>query len=139
MSEVKQRVKIKGDVYWAQLDKINEMSGKYQVNICNLSDAAVAALEEMGLSVSSDADKKSDMGNYITCKSEKPIRAYDTDGDELTELVGNASKCKALIGTYAWTYKNKKGLSPSLAKLVITDLVEYAAGGALNADDEDVL
>ena len=139
MSEVKQRVKIKGDAYWAQLDKINEMSGKYQVNICNLSDAAVAALEEMGLSVSSDADKKPDMGNYITCKSEKPIKAYDPDGDEITELVGNASKCKALIGTYAWTYKNKKGLSPSLAKLVITDLVEYAAGGALNADDEDVL
>jgi hypothetical protein len=79
------------------------------------------------------------MGNYITCKSEKPIKAYDTDGDEITELVGNASKCKALIGSYPWTYKNKKGLSPSLAKLVITDLIEYVGGGALGADDEDVL
>jgi hypothetical protein len=35
-------------------------------------------------------------------------------------------------------YKNKKGVSPSLVKLVITDLVEYAsAGGSL--DDDDVL
>jgi hypothetical protein len=44
-----------------------------------------------------------------------------------------------MIGSYAWTYKNKKGVSPSLAKLVITDLVEYASGGNISADDEDVL
>ena len=133
-----ERVKIKGDVYWAQLDKINEMSGKYQVDICNLSDAAVEALEAMGLSVNSNAEKKADMGRYITCKSERPIKAYDTDNDEVTENIGNGSKCKALIGTYPWVHKAKKGLSPSMSKLVITDLVEYA-GGSLNADDEDVL
>jgi hypothetical protein len=44
-----------------------------------------------------------------------------------------------MIGSYAWTYKNKKGISPSLAKLVVTDLVAYAGGGDISADDEDVL
>jgi hypothetical protein len=44
-----------------------------------------------------------------------------------------------LVGSYDWTYKNKKGVSPSLIKLVITDLVEYAGAGGIDADDEDVL
>jgi len=132
------RIKLKCDLYWAQLNKMNDMSGAYQVNLCNLSDAAVAALEEMGISVLEDSEKKADMGRYITCKSKnRPIKAFDVDGDEITENIGNGSKAKALVGAYEWTYKNKKGISPTLAKLVVTDLVEYADGGKL--DDEDVL
>lgn len=132
------RIKIKADVYWAQLNKINEMSNKYQVNLCNLSDAAVEALEAMGVSVSIGEDKKADMGRYITCKSNNPIRAYDTDGDEISELIGNGSKAKAVVGSYEWKYKNKKGTSPSLKKLVITNLVEYASDGG-SIDDEEAL
>lgn len=131
-------VKIKCDVFWAQLNKVNDMSGKFQLNLCNLSDAAVSALEELGISVLEDKEKKADMGRYITCKSEKPMKAFDVDGDEITENIGNGSKAKALISCYSWTYKNKKGVSPSLKKLVVTDLIEYADGG-LKADDEDVL
>jgi len=140
MTDEKKKVKIKCDIYWAQLNKMNEMSGAYQVNLCNLSDAAAEALEEMGLSVNQDSEKKADMGKYITCKSrQKPIKAFDVDGDEITEDIGNGSKAKALVGTYSWTHKNKKGLSPSLIKLVVTDLIEYAGGGGISADDEDVL
>jgi len=140
MSDEKTVIKIKCDIYWAQHNKVNDMSGKYQINLCNLSEAAAAALEEMGITVQIGDDKKAEMGKYITCKSEKPIRVYDTDGDEINENIGNGSKGKAMVGSYSWTYKNKKGVSPSLKKLVVTDLVEYnAAGGGLSADDEDVL
>jgi hypothetical protein len=136
----RKKIKIKCDLFWAQLNKINEMSGAYQVNLCNLSDAAVQGLEEMGISVLEDAEKKADMGRYITCKSKnRPMKAFDVDGDEITEDIGNGSKAKALVGCYAWTYKNKKGVSPSLVKLVVTDLVEYAGAGGMEADDEDVL
>jgi len=76
------------------------------------------------------------MGKYITCKSNKPIRAYDTDGEEIDILIGNKSQCKALVSSYEWSYKNKKGVSPSLKKLVITDLIEYASGNDLSADEE---
>lgn len=140
MSEQK-RVKIKCDIYWAQLNNINDMSGKYQVDLCNLSDAAVKALEDMGISVLENAEKKPEMGKYITCKSEKPIKAFDADGDEIGAdvSIGNTSKGKAMIGAYEWTYKNKKGISPTLNKLVITDLVEYEAAAGLSADDDDVL
>jgi len=140
MTDEKKKLKIKCDIYWAQLNKMNEMSGAYQVNLCNLSDAAAEALEEMGLSVNQDSEKKADMGKYITCKSKnKPMKAFDVDGDEITEDIGNGSKAKALVGTYDWTYKNKKGVSASLIKLVVTDLVEYSGGGGISADDEDVL
>jgi hypothetical protein len=139
MSEEKQSIKMKCDIFWAQHNKINDMSGKYQINLCNLSDAAVEALEGMGISVATGEDKKADMGRYITCKSEKPIKVFDVDGDEITEAIGNGSKAKAMVSTYSWTYKNKKGISPSLRKLVVTDLVEYAGNGGLSADDEDVL
>jgi hypothetical protein len=140
MTDEKKKVKIKCDIYWAQLNKMNDLSGAYQVNLCNLSDAAAEALEEMGLSINQDSEKKADMGKYITCKSKnKPMKAFDADGDEITEDIGNGSKAKALVGTYNWTYKNKKGLSPSLIKLVVTDLVEYTGAGNIDADDEDVL
>ena len=128
MTTENKRIKIKGDVYWAQLDKVNEMSGKYQVNLCNLSAAAVTALEGMGISVMVGSEAKEAMGSYITCKSSKPIRAFDADGLPVT-----------MIGSYPWTYKNKKGVSPSLGKLVITDLVAYDEGEAMTAEDEDVL
>ena len=139
MSEEKKAIKLKADVFWCQHNKVNDMSGKFQLNLCNLSDAAVEALEEMGISVQTGEDKKADMGRYITCKSEKPMRVFDTENDEITEAIGNGSKAKALVSSYSWTYKNKKGVSPSLKKLVVTDLVEYAATSGISADDEDVL
>lgn len=133
------RVKIKCDVFWAQLNKKNEMSDAYQVNLCNLSDAAVKALEDMGISVLENKEKKAEMGRYITCKSQKPIKAFDEDGQEIDSdvSIGNGSKAKAMITAYEWSYKNKKGVSPSLSKLVITDLVEYATENL--SDDDDVL
>lgn len=126
-------VKLKADIYWCQHDVINEMSGKYQINLCNLSDAAVEALEAMDITVA----EKEGQGKYITCKSSNPIKLHDADGLPYTGKVGNGSKAKAVIDAYAWTYKNKKGISPSLKKIVITDLVEYGADA--NIDDDEVL
>ena len=133
------KLKLKADVYWASLNRKNEMADAYTVDLCNLSDKAVAALEDMGISVQENAEKKPEQGRYITCKSQRPIKAFDTDNEEIVEDVGNGSKAICMIGSYAWTYKNKKGVSPSLAKLVITDLVVFAGGATISADDEDVL
>jgi hypothetical protein len=133
------KLKLKCDIYWAQLNRKNEMADAYTVDLCNLSDKAVAALEDMGISVQENAEKKPEQGKYITCKSQKPIKAFDTDGVDIVEDIGNGSKAICMVGSYAWTYKNKKGVSPSLVKLVITDLVEYAGTANISADDEDVL
>lgn len=133
------KLKLKADIYWASLNRKNEMADAYTVDLCNLSDKAVAALEEMGISVQENAEKKPEQGRYITCKSQRPIKAFDPDNEEIVEDIGNGSKAICMVGSYPWTYKNKKGISPSLAKLVITDLVVFEGGGNLSADDEDVL
>ena len=129
-------VKIKADIMWANLQTPNEMSGKYQVNLSNLSPAAVGALEDMGLSVSS----KEGQGFYITCKSQNPIRAYDSDGNDLSNiLIGNGSEAIATVSFYDWEWKNKAGRSPSLKRLVVTNLEVYGADEdeeALEVDDE---
>lgn len=129
-------VKIKADIMWANLQTPNEMSGKYQVNLCNLSPAAVGAIEDMGLAVSS----KEGQGFYITCKSKNPIRAYDSDGNDLSNvMIGNGSEGVATVSFYDWTWKNKEGRSPSLKRLVITNLEVYGGeeeGEAVDVDDE---
>ena len=126
-------VKIKADIMWANLQTKNEMSGKYQVDLCNLSPAAVGALEDMGLSVNT----KDGQGFYITCKSQNPIRAYDDNGNDLENvMIGNGSEGIATVSFYDWTWKNKEGRSPSLRKLTVTKLEVYGEEEELEVDDE---
>lgn len=137
------RVKIKAKMMWASTDVPNPMSHKFQVDLSDLSDKAVQALEGMGISV----NQKDGQGYYITCKSSKfPMVTYDTDGQQLTGFplkedgspspqsikIGNGSECIALIEPYSWKYLNKEGVSPSAKKIVVTELVKY--GG----DDVDI-
>ena len=131
-----EQVKIKAEIMWAFLNKPNEMSGKYQVDLCNLSDKAVSALEDMGIEVKTKEGK----GAYVTCKSTRPIAAYD-DGGTLIEgdILGNGSKAAVIISPYAWSFKGKKGVSPSLRKMVVTELVPYTGGGVEAFADDDLL
>lgn len=126
-------VKIKADIMWAYLNKPNELSGKYQVDLCNLSDKAAEALEGLGLEIK----RKEGKGNYITCKSTRPILAFDDGGTAIDgAILGNGSKAVALVGSYEWAYQRKKGVSPALRKLVITEIVQYSPSGELMAEDE---
>jgi len=127
-------VKIKAEIMWAYLDKVNDMSGKFQVDLCNLSDKAADALQDIGLEVKFKDGK----GKYITCKSTRPIYAFDDGGSQIDAQVGNGSKGVALVGTYAWAYQKKKGVSPALKRLVITDMLEYGGQpvGELIAEDD---
>lgn len=129
-------VTFNAQVMWANLHQRNEMSGKYQVDLCHLSKAAVDKLESMGISVK----HKDEQGFFITCKSDKfPIFAVNPDGSQISETikVGNGSKAKATITPYSWTFKNKKGKSASLKKLVITDLIEYRQGAVEEGENVD--
>jgi len=129
-----ERVKIRAEVMWPYFDRVNDYTGKYQVDLAQLSDPAVKALEELGLSVNNKEGK----GNYITCKSTKPIHVFDKTGDQLDGVpVGNGSKAIAMIGFYDWSYGAKQGRSPSLKKLVIDELITYDAGDAPVAIDDD--
>tara|TARA_R100000951_G_scaffold40648_3_gene34455 strand:- start:405 stop:815 length:411 start_codon:yes stop_codon:yes gene_type:complete len=130
-------VVINAQAFWANLQTMNELSGKYQVDLGQLSEAAVEGLESQGISVRNKDDER---GNFITVKSRNPIKAYDTSGEEVGALVGNGSSAKAVIGYYDWTFQSKKGRSPSLLKMVITDLAVYnPEGNAPSVDLEAAL
>jgi hypothetical protein len=119
---------------WAQLEQPNDMSGKYQVDLCQLSDAAVENLEAQGITVRTHDDK----GSFITCKSKYPIYARDTDGVDLRGIkIGNGSQAVAVVTPFEWKFKGKSGISPSLDKLVITDLEVYEEGDSYEAPDFD--
>lgn len=132
MNDQVKPVKIRGTIYWACLDKKNALSDAYQVDIGQLSDAAVAALEALGI----EAKHKDTQGFYITCKSMYPIDAYDSNKNLVVGLVGNGSKAEAVVGSFEWKFKNKKGFSPALKSLVIKELVEYKADGPIDDDEE---
>jgi hypothetical protein len=131
-------VKIQAEVQWASFDKVNEMSGKFQCDLANLSTSAVEALESIGL-VPRKREDKPEKGWFLTVKSNYAIQPFDKEGNEVKDVVGNGSKAIALIKPYSWKWKNKEGVSASLAKIVITDLVKYSAddGGDVTIDDLD--
>ena len=129
-------VRIEATLMWPFLDKPNDMSGKYQVDLTNLSEKAVRALEDMGITVRNKEGK----GFFITAKSNHTIKALDKNGDEVLAHIGNGTKAVCVLGAYSWSFKNKKGISPSLKKLVITDLVTYSSNPQQDQEEtEDVL
>ena len=126
-------IKIKAKLFWAQLNETNEMSGKYQVDLAQLSDAAVKELTALGINVNKREDDEYERGHYITCKSTYPIKATNNDGVPIaTDVrVGNGSDAIAVVDSYEWKFKGKSGKSPSLTTLVVTDLVAYEAAGSI--------
>jgi hypothetical protein len=134
-------VKIQAEVQWAFFDKVNDMSGKFQCDLANLSTAAVEALESIGL-VPRKREDKPEKGWFLTVKSNYAIQPFDKEGNEIKDVVGNGSKAIALIKPYSWKWKNKDGVSASLSKIIITDLIKYNPEGgdsAIEDLDDDIL
>jgi len=135
MNDVAKPVKVKATIMWCFHNKPNEMSNKFQVDLCNLSDNAVKALESLGLEVRKREDKP-EKGFYITCKSTVPMKVFDASGNDLSTVsIGNGSTATAVVGAYEWSWKNKKGVSPSLVKIIITDLKVYNPEAVEEEDD----
>lgn len=133
--------KIKAQLMWPSLREVSSYSGKYQVDLCQLSDKAVEALSDMGLKVKIDSEK----GNFMTCYSQHPIIPFDVNGDEIVGVkVGNGSEAVVAVDTYPWTNPKRPketGVSPSIKKLVVTELKVYEpkAQVAITAEDDDIL
>lgn len=128
-------LKVQAEIMWAFLDTPNQLSGKYQVDLCNLTKGAIEALKSMGVDVRSRSDQP-EKGSYITAKSVNyPIKTEDTNGNAITVKVGNGSKGVALLKPYEYSYKGKKGVGVGINKLVVTDLVVYEGEPVAATDD----
>lgn len=136
MDNLAKPVKVKATVMWCFHNKINSMAKKYTIDLCNLSPNAVKAIESLGLSVSKREDKP-EKGFFITCKSTIPLEIFDSNGKNLSEIaIGNGSTVTAVVDVYEWTYERKKGLSPSLKKCIVDNLVTYEANTAEEVEEE---
>jgi glutamine synthetase len=124
-------ITVRGTVYWCERSKLNKYSNKYQVQLGNLSEKAVEALEEMGIAPSNKGDERE---FFITMKSNNPMRLTDADGVEIPEdvLIANGSEAVAVVGYYDWSVGT--GRSPSMIKMKITNLIEYADNSVSEAE-----
>jgi hypothetical protein len=139
MSTIDKPVTVKATIMWSFHNKINGMAEKYTMDLCNLSDNAVKALESIGINVLKRADKP-EKGFYVTCKSKHPMKVFDTNGNSLQDVaIGNGSTATAVVGTYDWAHKTKRGLSPSLVKAVVDNLVEYNSTSNTTQLEEEAL
>jgi hypothetical protein len=124
-------ITVRGTVYWCERNKLNKYSNKYQVQLGNLSDKAVEAIEEMGIVPTNKGD---DRGFFIVLKSTNPMRLTDADGVEIPQdiLIANGSEAVAVVGYYDWPIG--EGRSPSMIKMKITNLIEYNASYVSEAE-----
>jgi len=121
-------INVKADLYWARLTKVDPMSGKYGVKLCNLSDAAKEKLWGWGIKkkqVTQDPDHP-EYGTYMNCKSQFEIPAVFEDGEPVTDLIGNGSSAIVRLKRRNWTYENVTGVKADVVKITITDFVPIA-------------
>jgi hypothetical protein len=155
----KQTALIKADIFWCSNYVKNKQGKYYTVDLCNLSENAVRALQDLGIEVKHDPVKKPEQGYYVTAKSMNyVIHTFDKDGKELgkwkktddgkgTEVIrdeqgnpqytriSNKSKALATVSPYRVMYNGKPLIQTQINKLVVTELIEYIPENAVNLAD----
>lgn len=126
-------VKIAATVAFPSLTRTDQMSGKYSIQLANLSDAAAEKLEELGMNVKFKDDSYG-RGRFIECKSKFPIdnSKFQTVVDDQglpvdPDLVGPGSKVEALLKTYSYNVGGRAGVSAYVTKLVVKELAKAEA------------
>lgn len=126
-------VKIAATVAFPSLTRTDQMSGKYSIQLANLSDAAAEKLEELGMNVKFKDDAYN-RGRFIECKSKFPIdnskfqTVVDDQGLPIDpDQVGPGSKVEALLKTYEWSMGGRSGVSAYVTKLVVKELAKAEA------------
>lgn len=134
---MKEQIKVKAKLLWPSLARVNDQSGKYQVDLTELSDKAKEALKNMGLEIRNKEGK----GDFITCKSTYPIAAYDDGGAEIDgTIVGNGTEAVVFVSYYDWKSRTGSGRSASCSRMVVTELVEYTGKTkAIDLTADDIL
>jgi len=132
-------VKVAGELYWSNWmkeynKKFNEANDKYECTLGQLSDAACAELEELGIKLTD----KDTVGKYIVGKSKFLFEPVDEEGNPVDiSKIGNGTKCYALVSSYRHKMSAKFGAAPSIKKIVITELKVYSPEGAEEEETAD--
>lgn len=138
MSDLKP-VKVTGKLYWNKYltefnTHFNEDNTKYECTLGDLSDKAVAALEELGIKVKF----KETQGHYIVAKSKYVFEPVDQEGHKMDpKEFGNGTEAIALVSSYRHKMSAKFGAAPSIKKLIVTKVVTYEGEEGATENEED--
>ena len=122
-------VRISGELFWSRFmgefnTHFNEDNNRYECTIGNISDKDVKALQGLGIKIKN----KEAQGNFILAKSKFPFKLVDEEGNPITTEVkdiGNGSKCVALVTSYAHKLSAMHGKSPTIRKLIVSEILTY--------------
>ena len=113
--------------------KFNEDNDKYECCFGMLSDKAAAALKDLGVHIK---DKEL-MGKHIVGKSLYKFEPVDIHGNPIDiKDIGNGTKAYILVTSYRHKMSAKFGASPSIRKIVITELKRYIPQDSIDSSED---
>ncbi len=128
-SKEKDSFVISGTAFWSHHSKVNEMSGKYQIDI-SVDAANKKLLESKGIKIKNkDADLKAKgkalQGDFVTLVSKFMPTVIDAKKQVINDpiLIGNGSQVNIKTHAYDWSFKGKSGKSLGLDVIQIKTLV----------------
>lgn len=132
---------IAGTAFWSHHGKVNELSGKYQMDL-SVDAETKKILESKGVHVSNkpeDRNSDNDKGDYVTLKSTFAPKIVDAKKNPMSSdiKIGNGSKVKVLTHIYDWTFKKKSGKSLGFDSIQVIALVEYGSSTTDAFEEEE--
>ena len=136
MAAQKETAIISGKAFWTKLNRKDEYSDKYQMDIGDLSDKSKEVLTSHGVKLK---NKNDDRGEFITARTQYLVPVIDSNKKVIDSdtLIGNGSSVRVKIDfNKTHPFVEKYGTSMYLKKVQVTELVEY---GKDDFDDDDDL
>ena len=134
MAVQKETAIISGKAFWTKLNRKDEYSDKYQLDVGDLSDKSKEVLTSHGVKLK---NKNDDRGEFITARTQYLIPVIDSDKKTIDRdtLIGNGSSVRVKVDfNKNHPFAEKYGTSMYLKKVQVTELVEY---GRDEFDDDD--
>ena len=136
MAAQKETAIISGKAFWTKLNRKDEYSDKYQLDVGDLSEKSKEVLTSHGVKLK---NKNDDRGEFITARTQYLVPVIDSDKKVIDSdtLIGNGSSVRVKIDfNKTHPFVEKYGTSMYLKKVQVTELVEY---GKDDFDDDDDL
>ena len=136
MAAQKETAIISGKAFWTKLNRKDEYSDKYQLDVGDLSEKSKEVLTSHGVKLK---NKNDDRGEFITARTQYIVPVMDSDKKVIDKdtLIGNGSSVRVKVDfNKTHPFVEKYGTSMYLKKVQVTELVEY---GKDDFDDDDDL